>query len=92
MYASRANYEDYLQRAQTEYQVEYAISFTLLHCCEVLKNDKLTRQEVPKFIAQREEHKSKSYKSSDDSSFNTRESGERNFNLNSMTGDEEDEV
>ncbi|GKC94007.1 hypothetical protein Tco_1159449 [Tanacetum coccineum] len=40
----------------------------------------------------REEKKSKRYKSSDESSFNMRESGEGNFNLNSTIGDEEDEV
>nr|GEY61713.1 hypothetical protein [Tanacetum cinerariifolium] len=51
-----------------------------------------TWQEVPEFIAQREEHKSKSYKSIVDSSFNTMESGEGGFNLNSTTRDEEDEL
>ncbi|GJR71502.1 hypothetical protein Tco_0083867 [Tanacetum coccineum] len=39
-----------------------------------------------------EERKRKRYKSSGDSSFNTRESGEGNINLNNMVGDEEDEM
>ncbi|GJR48009.1 hypothetical protein Tco_1316112, partial [Tanacetum coccineum] len=39
-----------------------------------------------------EEHKSKRYKSSHDSTLNTRELGDGNFNLNNMVGDEEDEV
>nr|GFA54736.1 hypothetical protein [Tanacetum cinerariifolium] len=40
----------------------------------------------------KEERKSKRYKSSDDSSFNTRESGEGSLNFNNMVGDEEDKV
>ncbi|GJX24631.1 hypothetical protein Tco_0230927 [Tanacetum coccineum] len=71
-YSSGANDGDYLQKAQTEYQVD--------------------RQEVSKFITQGDDNKSKRYKLSDNSSFNTRDSGEGNFNLNSMTRDEEDEV
>ncbi|GJZ31803.1 reverse transcriptase domain-containing protein [Tanacetum coccineum] len=39
-----------------------------------------------------EERKRKRYKSSGDSSFNMRESGEGNINLNNMVGDEEDEM
>ncbi|GKA15545.1 hypothetical protein Tco_0695292 [Tanacetum coccineum] len=39
----------------------------------------------------KEERIRKRYKSSDESSFNTRESGDGNFNLNITTGDEEDE-
>ncbi|GJU01878.1 hypothetical protein Tco_1112216 [Tanacetum coccineum] len=61
MYYSGVGAEDYLQKAQTEYQGE-------------------------------EEHKSKRHKSSNDSSFNTRKSGEGGINMNSTTGDEEDEV
>nr|GEV13832.1 RNA-directed DNA polymerase, eukaryota, nucleotide-binding alpha-beta plait domain protein [Tanacetum cinerariifolium] len=48
--------------------------------------------EVPEFIAQKDDHKSKRYKSCDDSSFNTRDSREGSFNLNNTAVDEEDEV
>ncbi|GJX47537.1 hypothetical protein Tco_0272727 [Tanacetum coccineum] len=41
-------------------------------------------------MADREEKKRKRYKSS--SNINTKESGECSFNLNTMAGDEEDEV
>ncbi|GJR25092.1 hypothetical protein Tco_0973619 [Tanacetum coccineum] len=47
---------------------------------------------VPKFIAQRDDQKSKRYKSSGDSSFNTRDLREGSFNLNNTVVDEEDEV
>ncbi|GJZ60769.1 hypothetical protein Tco_0616585 [Tanacetum coccineum] len=40
----------------------------------------------------KEERMRKRYKSSDESSFNTRELGDGSFNLNSSAGDEEDEV
>ncbi|GJW99066.1 hypothetical protein Tco_0180874 [Tanacetum coccineum] len=52
----------------------------------------MNRQEVPSFMADRDERKSKRYKSSDDSSFNMRESGKGNLNLNTKAMDEEDEV
>ncbi|GJU44157.1 hypothetical protein Tco_1201423 [Tanacetum coccineum] len=71
-YSSGANDVDYLQKAQTEYQVD--------------------REEVSKFITQGDDNKRKRYKSSHNSSFNTRDSGEGNFNLNNTTRDEEDEV
>ncbi|GKD80803.1 hypothetical protein Tco_1347642 [Tanacetum coccineum] len=42
---------DYLQRALTDYHVEYRVPFTLLHCWEVLKLcDKLNRGEVLEFL------------------------------------------
>ncbi|GJU51929.1 protein YIPF6 [Tanacetum coccineum] len=64
------------------------VPFTLLHCWEVLKKcDKWNRQELPEFMKQ----SSKRHKSSDDSSFNTRRSGEDSFNLNNTAGDKEDE-
>ncbi|GJY51069.1 hypothetical protein Tco_0441916 [Tanacetum coccineum] len=88
-----ANNEEYLQRAETKYQAEYGVPFTLLHFSKVLKIcDKWSSVEVSEFIAQREEHKSKRYKSSNDSLFNTRESGKGSFNLNNTVGDEEEEV
>ncbi|GKC11580.1 hypothetical protein Tco_1008362, partial [Tanacetum coccineum] len=37
MYTSGANDADYLQKAQKEYQVEYTVLFTLLHCLDMLK-------------------------------------------------------
>ncbi|GKD66908.1 hypothetical protein Tco_1309016, partial [Tanacetum coccineum] len=81
---SGANDGDYLEKAQTEYQVEYRIPFKLIHCWEVLKHyDKLNGVDVLDFIAQRDDNKSKRYKSSGDSSFNMRDSGEGSFNLNS---------
>ncbi|GKB33866.1 hypothetical protein Tco_0873267 [Tanacetum coccineum] len=45
-----------------------------------------------RIFGKKEEHKSKRYKSNDDSSFNTKELGEGSFNLNSTTRDKEDEV
>ncbi|GKE62981.1 hypothetical protein Tco_1513348, partial [Tanacetum coccineum] len=44
------------------------------------------------FIAQRDDNKSKRYKSSGDSSFNMRDSGEGSFNLNSTAENVENEV
>ncbi|GKC84203.1 RNA-directed DNA polymerase, eukaryota [Tanacetum coccineum] len=93
IYRSGANDADYLQKAQIEYQVEYGVPFTLLHCWEVLKKcDKWSSVEVLEFIAQKVKKKSKRYKSSGDSSFSTRDLGKGSFNLNSTAGDEEDEV
>ncbi|GKA20123.1 hypothetical protein Tco_0700112 [Tanacetum coccineum] len=43
-------------------------------------------------IYEKKKHKSKRYKSSGDSSFNTRESGKGSFSLNNTPWDEEDEV
>ncbi|GJZ88098.1 hypothetical protein Tco_0659880 [Tanacetum coccineum] len=60
---------------------------------KVLKEcDKWNSGEVSEFMQERKEKKNKRYKSSGDSSFNMRESGDVSFNLNSTTGDEEDEV
>ncbi|GKF59709.1 RNA-directed DNA polymerase, eukaryota, partial [Tanacetum coccineum] len=92
-YTSGAGDADYLQRALTDYHVEYRVLFTLLHYWEVLKEcDKWNSGEVPLFMQEREEKKNKRYKSSGSSSFNTRESGEGSINLNTTIGDEEDEV
>ncbi|GJW46437.1 hypothetical protein Tco_0078083 [Tanacetum coccineum] len=44
------------------------------------------------FMQDKEERMRKRYKSSDESSFNTRELGDDSFNLNSSAGDEEDKV
>ncbi|GKA02811.1 RNA-directed DNA polymerase, eukaryota [Tanacetum coccineum] len=77
----------------TNYHVEYEVSFTLLHCWDVLKEcDKWKSEEVPLFMQKREEKMNKRYKSIGSSSFNTRESGEGMVNLNTTVGDEEDEV
>ncbi|GJZ54203.1 hypothetical protein Tco_0609088 [Tanacetum coccineum] len=84
--------KEYLQRTETKYQAEYGVPFTLLHLSKVLKMCDKCSVEVPEFIAQREEHKSKRYKSSDDSLFNTRKSGKGSFNLNNTVRDEEEEV
>ncbi|GJW53286.1 RNA-directed DNA polymerase, eukaryota [Tanacetum coccineum] len=92
-YNSEAGYADYLQRAMTDYQVEYRVPFTLVHCWEELKEcDKWNSEEVPEFMQERGEKKNKRYKSSSSSSFNTRESGDESINLNSTVEDEEDEV
>ncbi|GJR78165.1 retrovirus-related pol polyprotein from transposon TNT 1-94 [Tanacetum coccineum] len=56
------------------------------------KCDKSSSVEVLECIAQSEEQKSKRYKSSDNSSFNTRDLRDGNFNFNSTVGDEEDEM
>nr|GEW80953.1 hypothetical protein [Tanacetum cinerariifolium] len=53
---------------------------------------RISEDNIEEFRKQRDEQQSKRHKSSDDSSFNTRGSGEGSFNLNSMNGDEEDEV
>ncbi|GKA61516.1 RNA-directed DNA polymerase, eukaryota [Tanacetum coccineum] len=93
MYSSGDNDEYYLQKTQTKCQVEYGVPFTLLHCWKVLRKcDKWNGVEVQEYISQRDEHKSKNYKSSVASSFSTRNLGEGNFNLNSTTRNEEDEV
>ncbi|GJW14090.1 RNA-directed DNA polymerase, eukaryota [Tanacetum coccineum] len=92
-YTSGVGDVDYLQRALTDYHVEYEVSFTLLHCWDVLKEcDKWKSGEVPLFMQKREEKMNKRYKSTGSSSFNTRESGEGGINLNTTVGDEEDEV
>ncbi|GKB44404.1 RNA-directed DNA polymerase, eukaryota [Tanacetum coccineum] len=84
---------DYLQRELIDYLVKYRVSFTLLHCWEVLKEcDKCNSGKVPLFMQKRDEKKNKRYKSSSSSSFNTRELGEGSINLNTTVGDEEDEV
>ncbi|GKC92981.1 hypothetical protein Tco_1158423, partial [Tanacetum coccineum] len=55
---------DYIQRELIEYQVLYSVMFTLLHCWEELRKcDKWNGQEVPNFLANMEEKKSKRYKS-----------------------------
>ncbi|GKB66935.1 RNA-directed DNA polymerase, eukaryota [Tanacetum coccineum] len=93
-YTSGASNANYLQRALIDYQAEYGVSFTLLHCWEVLKESEKWRSgEVPLFMQEREDGKNKRYKSSDSSSFNTKESGEESINLNTTVGDEaENEV
>ncbi|GKA94025.1 hypothetical protein Tco_0816011 [Tanacetum coccineum] len=68
----RSGAVDYLQRALTDYQAEYCVSFTILHCWEVLKeSDKWSSGEVPLFMQEREDGKNKRYKLSGSSSFNT---------------------
>ncbi|GKD99676.1 hypothetical protein Tco_1387660 [Tanacetum coccineum] len=68
-YTSGAGDADYLQRAMTDYGVEYRVPFTLLHCWEVLKDcDKLNSREVPLFMQERKKKKNKRYKSSGSSS------------------------
>ncbi|GKB88183.1 hypothetical protein Tco_0960455 [Tanacetum coccineum] len=54
--------------------------------------DKWNSQELPEFMLDMEEKKSKRYKSSGESSFNTKELGDGHFNLNNTAGDKEDEV
>ncbi|GJU58128.1 hypothetical protein Tco_1235894, partial [Tanacetum coccineum] len=47
-YTSRAGDADYLQKAMTDYHVEYTVPFTLLRCWEVLKEcDKCSTQQTP---------------------------------------------
>ncbi|GJV59415.1 hypothetical protein Tco_1465515 [Tanacetum coccineum] len=92
-YTSGAGDADYLQRELIDYLVKYRVSFTLLHCWEVLKEcDKCNSGKVPLFMQKRDEKKNKRYKSSSSSSFNTRELGEGSINLNTTVCDEEDEV
>ncbi|GJY20489.1 RNA-directed DNA polymerase, eukaryota [Tanacetum coccineum] len=93
-YTSVAIDADYLQRALIDYQAEYGVSFTLLHCWEVLKESEKCRSgEVPLFMKDRDDGKNRRYKSSGSSSFNTKESGEESINLNTTVGDEaENEV
>ncbi|GJW34674.1 RNA-directed DNA polymerase, eukaryota [Tanacetum coccineum] len=53
-YTSGAGDADYLQRAVTDYHVEYRVPFTLLHCREVLKEcDKWNSGEVPLFMQEK---------------------------------------
>ncbi|GKC11165.1 RNA-directed DNA polymerase, eukaryota [Tanacetum coccineum] len=90
-YTSGASDSDYLQRALTDYQAEYGVLFTLLHCWEVLKDcEKWSSGEVPLFIQEREDGKYKRYKSSGSSSFNTKDSGEGSINLNTTVGTEDE--
>nr|GEX44603.1 hypothetical protein [Tanacetum cinerariifolium] len=56
MYTSGASDTDYLQRALTEYQAEYGVLFTLLHCWEVLKDsEKWYSGELSAFRQERED-------------------------------------
>ncbi|GKE23348.1 hypothetical protein Tco_1434860 [Tanacetum coccineum] len=53
-YTSGVGDADYLQRAVTDYHVEYRVPFTLLHCREVLKEcDKWNSGEVPLFMQEK---------------------------------------
>nr|GEX10897.1 hypothetical protein [Tanacetum cinerariifolium] len=90
-YTSGASDSDYLQRALTDYQAEYVVPFTLLHCWEALKdNEKLRSGEIPKFMQERQDGMNKRYKSSGSSSFNTKDSGEGSINLNTTVGTEDE--
>ncbi|GJS89590.1 glutathione S-transferase T3-like protein [Tanacetum coccineum] len=91
MYTSGASDTDYLQRALIYYQAEYGVSFTLLHCWEVLKDsEKWNSGELPAFRQEREDGKNKRCKSSGSSSFNTKDSGEGSINLNTTIGSEDE--
>ncbi|GJU69016.1 reverse transcriptase domain-containing protein [Tanacetum coccineum] len=84
-YTSGAGGANYLQRALTDYQVQYIVPFTLLHRREVLKQrDKLNSREVSEYLQEWKEKKNKGYKSSGSSSVNTKESGEGRINLNTI--------
>ncbi|GKF33913.1 RNA-directed DNA polymerase, eukaryota, partial [Tanacetum coccineum] len=90
-YTSGASDTNYLQRALIDYQAEYGVPFTLLYCWEVLKESaKWSSEEVPLFMQEREDGNNKRYKSSDSSSFNTKELGEGSINLNTTVGDEDE--
>nr|GEX40297.1 hypothetical protein [Tanacetum cinerariifolium] len=90
-YTSGASDSDYLQRALTDYQAEYGVPFTLLHCWEALKDSEKCRSgEIPKFMQERQDGMNKRYKSSGCSSFNTNDSGEGSINMNT-TVETEDE-
>ncbi|GKA18554.1 RNA-directed DNA polymerase, eukaryota [Tanacetum coccineum] len=90
-YTSGASHSDYLQRALTDYQAEYGVSFTLLHCWEVLKDcEKWSSGEVPLFMQEGEDGKYKRYKSNGSSSFNTKDLGEGSINLNTTVGTEDE--
>ncbi|GKB61475.1 hypothetical protein Tco_0917661 [Tanacetum coccineum] len=54
--------------------------------------DKWNSGEVSEFMKDKDERSSKRYKSSGESSFNTRDLGDGSFNLNNTAGDEEDQV
>nr|GEX48670.1 glutathione S-transferase T3-like [Tanacetum cinerariifolium] len=91
MYTSGASDTDYLQMALIDYQAEYGVPFTLLHCWEFLKDsEKWNSGELLAFRQEREDGKNKRYKSSGTSSSNTKDSGEGSINLNT-TVETEDE-
>nr|GEW55413.1 hypothetical protein [Tanacetum cinerariifolium] len=82
---------DYLQRALIDYQAEYGVLFSPLHCWEVLKDsEKWNSGELPAFRQERKGDKNKRYKSRGSSLFNTKDSGEGSINLNT-TVETEDE-
>nr|GFB62386.1 hypothetical protein [Tanacetum cinerariifolium] len=81
----------YLQMALIDYQAEYGVPFTLLHCWEVLKDsEKWNSDELLAFRQEREDGKNKRYKSSGSSSFNMKDSGEGSINLNTKVGIEDE--
>nr|GEY89013.1 hypothetical protein [Tanacetum cinerariifolium] len=86
-----ASDSDYLQRALTDYQAQYGVPFTLLHCWKDLKDSEKWRSgEIPKFMQERQDGMNKRYKSSGSSSFNTKDSGEGSINLNTTVGTEDE--
>ncbi|GKB58009.1 RNA-directed DNA polymerase, eukaryota, partial [Tanacetum coccineum] len=90
-YTSGASDSDYLQRALTDYQAEYGVLFTLLHCWEALKDSEKWRSgEIPKFMQERQDGMNKIYKSSGSSSFNTKNSEEGSINLNTTVRTEDE--
>nr|GEW27509.1 hypothetical protein [Tanacetum cinerariifolium] len=93
MYTSGASDTNYLRRALIDYQAEYGVPFTLLHCWEILKDsEKWNSGELPAFRQEREDGKNKRYKSSGSSSFKTKDSGE-SINLNTtVESEDENEV
>nr|GEZ94453.1 hypothetical protein [Tanacetum cinerariifolium] len=82
---------DYRQLALTEYQAEYGILFTLIHCWKKLSYcQKFMRVKLPKFEANKAE-KNKRYKSSgNSSSFNT-QSEHGSYDMNTKAGGDEEE-
>nr|GEU97392.1 hypothetical protein [Tanacetum cinerariifolium] len=90
-YTNGASDSDYLHMALTDYQAEYGVPFTLLHCWEALKDSEKWRSgEIPKFMQERQDGMNKRYKSNGSSSFNTKDSGEGSINLNTTVGTEDE--
>ena len=92
MMASEAGDGNYIQEALVEHHVEYGTKFTLLHCCEVLKECAKWKDVVVPDFEEIQHEKSKRYKSSNSSSgFNTSQSVSGGFDLNLEDEDDENE-